>query len=65
MGLARRGRQDENYFTRQFPESGIPTKVKFFPEDPGVWRFEGRTSYAKLLEGILPKVPRSRPGSSG
>ncbi len=45
----------QNLLKKLFPE-----RVKFFPLEKGAWRFEGRVSYGKLLEGLPPKIPRTR-----
>ncbi len=39
-------------------------KITFTPGDKGVWTFKGKVHMGKVLEGILPKIPRSRPSSS-
>ena len=40
-------------------------KVRFTPSDPwdGTWTFKGQATYGRLLEGVLPKTPRTGPGS--
>jgi len=49
----------QNILRKLFPE-----RIKFTPGEKGVWTFEGKLSYGKLLEGLLPKTPRTRRSSS-
>lgn len=57
-------RSNPDNVVQSIPKKVIPTKIAFTPGEKGAWTFKGRTSYAKLLEGILPKVPRTGPSSS-
>jgi len=42
----------------------FPERIKFTPGEKGVWTFQGRVCYGKLLEGLLPKIPRTPRNSS-
>jgi hypothetical protein len=42
----------------------FPEKITFTPGDKGVWTFKGEVDIGRVLEGLLPKIPRSRPSSN-